>query len=129
MPPDRGGMLGYVAVVVGTLICTFPTGLLFACCLGWAIPLLQLSKSSFATFIAMVIGSAFWIAVVIFWGRVNYYIWNTPPSKTLIPQLTQEAEQDARAKFLPSSDTVADDASIQPDKQGLKPGDRRPRPL
>jgi len=39
------------------------------------------------------------------------------------PMLTPDAEKKARAKFMPSSDTAADDPSIQPDKRGFKPGD------
>jgi len=61
---DSGGMLGCVAVVVWTLICTDVTMLVFGCCLGWVMPL-------FTSGIAMFTGSAIWIAVAIFWGRVN----------------------------------------------------------
>jgi len=46
---------------------------------------------------------------------------NRPPGG---PALAPNAERDARAKFLPSIDTAADDPSIQPDKRGLKPGDQ-----
>jgi len=38
--------------------------------------------------------------------------------------LTSEAEKNARAKFMPSSDTAADDPSIHHDKRNVKPGDR-----
>jgi len=46
---------------------------------------------------------------------------NRPPGG---PALTKDAERDARAKFQPSSDTAADDPSIQPDKRNVKPEDR-----
>jgi hypothetical protein len=39
--------------------------------------------------------------------------------------LTPDAERDARAKFMPSSDTAANDPSIQPDKRNVKSEGKR----
>jgi len=47
----------------------------------------------------------------------------SPPKPNSKPRLTPDAEQEARARFRPSSDTIIDDASIQPDKRGLKQGE------
>jgi hypothetical protein len=52
------------------------------------------------------------------------FFLRTPIPQRVHTPLTPDAERDARAKFLPSSDTAADDPSIQPDKRGLTPGDR-----
>jgi len=39
-----------------------------------------------------------------------------------------DAEKEARAKFMPSTDHPSDDAAIYHDRRHVKPGDRRPRP-
>jgi hypothetical protein len=76
------------------------------------------------------------IAVVITLGGVigvvvwTFYPWLRHRFQSAF--LTPDVERDARAKFTPGSNQVikdasiqaADDTSIQPDKRGLKPGDR-----
>jgi hypothetical protein len=59
--------------------------------------------------------------VFVIWYFLSFRRTPRPDSHT--PQ-TPDAEKDARAKFLRSSDTVVDDASIQPNKRNVKPGDR-----
>jgi hypothetical protein len=67
------------------------------------------------------------LAVIVFVGAIVWVWWtyrhfSHPPKTEGHNPLTPDAERDARAKFLPSSDTAADDASIQPDKRNVKPG-------
>jgi len=53
-----------------------------------------------------------------------YYRLRRNPRPKDGPFVDPDAERDARARFMPSSDTATDDPSIQPDKRGLKPGDQ-----
>jgi hypothetical protein len=48
------------------------------------------------------------------------FCWHNPGRPTG-PLLTADVERDVRARFMPYSDRAADNASIQPDKRGLKP--------
>jgi len=63
-------------------------------------------------------------ASVIVGAAVAYMIFCRTPKIKTPDQLTPDAEQATRAKSQPSSNPTTDDAAIQPDKRGLKPGDR-----
>jgi len=57
-------------------------------------------------------------------GGIGAFLLSRSPRPKRGPDLSPTAERDARVKFLPRSDTAADDPSIQPDKRNVKPGDR-----
>ena len=72
---------------------------------------------------ALLIGAVSVLAGAGIGGGVVYRFWDTRKRKSRPHLLTPDAEKDARAKFMPSSDTAANDPSIQPDKRNVKPGD------
>jgi len=77
-----------------------------------------------SVFVCGNIGGPVGAVVGLFCGLAAALFFVQYPSPKSRPRLSPDAERNARGKFMPSSDTAADDARVQPDKRGLKPGDR-----
>jgi cytochrome c biogenesis protein CcdA len=56
-------------------------------------------------------------------GGIGAFLLSRFPRLKRGPDSSPTAEGDARSKFMPSTDTAADDAGVQPDKRNVKLGD------